>query len=52
MGHIFDSHGPRVLMVPGTAIVVASIMVTSVCNAYYQYILIQGVIFGLGVGMV
>ena len=27
-------------------------MITSICKAYYQYILVQGVLFGLGVGMV
>ena len=52
MGHVFDSYGPQVVMVPGTALLVASIMITSVCEAYYQYILVQGVLFGLGVGMV
>lgn len=52
MGHVFDAYGPRVLMIPGTVILVFSIMMTSICKAYYQYILVQGVLFGLGVGMV
>jgi hypothetical protein len=38
-------------MIPGTAILVFSIMITSVCKEYYQYILCQGILFGLGVGL-
>lgn len=38
-------------MIPGTAILVLSIMVTSLSTQYYQYVLGQGVLFGLGVGM-
>ena len=52
IGRIFDAHGPRILMIPGTAVLVFSVMITSICKAYYQYILVQGVLFGLGVGMV
>ncbi|KAI0345501.1 MFS general substrate transporter [Trametopsis cervina] len=51
VGRFFDAYGPRVLMIPGTAILVFSIMITSVCKEYYQYILGQGVLFGLGVGL-
>ena len=38
-------------MVPGTLVIVTSTMVTSICTAYYEYILAHGVLFGLGVGM-
>lgn len=48
---MFDAYGPRVLMLPGTAILGFSIMVTSICETYYQYLLAQGVLFGLGVGL-
>ncbi|OCH92818.1 MFS general substrate transporter [Obba rivulosa] len=51
IGRLFDAYGPRVIMIPGTAILVLSIMVTSVSTQYYQYVLGQGVLFGLGVGM-
>ncbi|THG97867.1 hypothetical protein EW026_g4221 [Hermanssonia centrifuga] len=51
VGRIFDAYGPRIIMIPGTAILVCSIMITSVCREYYQYILGQGLLFGLGVGM-
>lgn len=51
MGRFFDEYGPRVLMIPGTLVLVVSIMITSICQEYYQYVLAQGVLFGLGVGM-
>lgn len=51
VGRFFDEYGPRVLMIPGTLVLVVSIMITSICQEYYQYVLAQGVLFGLGVGM-
>ncbi|OCH87180.1 MFS general substrate transporter [Obba rivulosa] len=51
IGRIFDRCGPRPIMAVGTVIYVTSIMLTSVAHRYYQYILFQGVLFGLGVGM-
>lgn len=38
-------------MIPGTVILVFSIMMTSLSSEYYQFILAQGVLFGIGVGM-
>ncbi|KAL4247928.1 Proton-linked Monocarboxylate Transporter [Abortiporus biennis] len=51
IGRIFDSYGPRVLMVLGTLILVISTMITSICTQYYEYILCQGILFGIGVGL-
>ena len=51
MGRFFDAYGPRFLMIPGTAVLVFSTMITSVCKEYYHYILGQGILFGLGVGL-
>ena len=48
---MFDVSGPRVIMALGTVIYVASILLTSVAGAYYEYLLAQGVLSGLGVGM-
>ncbi|KJA16292.1 hypothetical protein HYPSUDRAFT_147959 [Hypholoma sublateritium FD-334 SS-4] len=51
IGRLFDEHGPKGLMIAGTICYVGSMMLTSVCREYYQYILCQGVLFGLGVGL-
>ncbi|KAJ3853408.1 major facilitator superfamily domain-containing protein [Lentinula lateritia] len=51
IGYIFDKYGPRMLMMVGTICYVLSIMMTSISTQYYQYILSQGVLFGLGVGL-
>ncbi|KAF5343790.1 hypothetical protein D9757_014116 [Collybiopsis confluens] len=51
IGYMFDKYGPRVLMLVGTVLYVLSIMMTSISKQYYQYILSQGVLFGLGVGL-
>ncbi|KAF7298579.1 Monocarboxylate permease-like protein [Mycena indigotica] len=39
------------LMASGTILYVFSIMMTSLSTRYYQYLLAQGLLFGLGVGM-
>ncbi|KAI0370958.1 MFS general substrate transporter [Pilatotrama ljubarskyi] len=51
IGRMFDMYGPRAIMTLGTTVYVASIMLTSVAGAYHEYILAQGVLSGLGVGM-
>ncbi|KAL1410599.1 hypothetical protein Q8F55_004616 [Vanrija albida] len=48
IGRLFDRHGPHVLMVPGALCLVLSLILTSVCTQYYQFLLAQGVLFGLG----
>lgn len=51
IGRAFDLYGPRPIMTLGTATLVFSVMMTSISKQYYQYILSQGILFGLGVGM-
>ncbi|KAI0629937.1 MFS general substrate transporter [Trametes polyzona] len=51
VGRLFDAHGPRVIMIPGTVVLAFSTMMTSLSTKYYQYILAQGILFGIGVGM-
>ena len=48
---MFDVCGPRAIMTLGTAIYVTSILLTSMAEGYYEYLLAQGVLSGLGVGM-
>ncbi|KAJ6475589.1 MFS general substrate transporter [Mycena sanguinolenta] len=51
IGRFFDAYGPRPIMIVGSIVYVFSIMMTSISTQYYQYMLAQGVLFGLGVGM-
>jgi len=51
VGRCFDRYGPRPLLVTGAVIYVSSVMMTSLCKSYYQYLLAQGALFGLGVGL-
>ena len=51
IGRLFDAYGPTWLMTAGTLCCVISMITTSVCKEYYQYILSQGILFGLGVGL-
>lgn len=51
VGWCFDHYGPRPLLVTGAAIYASSIMMISFCKSYYQYLLAQGVLSGLGVGL-
>lgn len=51
VGRMFDLYGPRPLMIAGTLCYVTSIVMTSVCVKFYQYLLAQGLLFGLGVGL-
>ena len=44
-------YGPRVIMALGTAIYFVSIVLTSMAGGYYDYLLAQGIMSGLGVGM-
>ncbi|KAF2753018.1 MFS general substrate transporter [Pseudovirgaria hyperparasitica] len=47
-GKIFDSYGPRPLLIGGTFFHVFGIMMTSLSTQYYQVFLAQSVVSGLG----
>lgn len=51
IGRMFDVYGPRIIMTLGTAIYVLSMMLTSVARNYSHYLIAQGILSGLGVGM-
>ncbi|OKL57666.1 hypothetical protein UA08_06944 [Talaromyces atroroseus] len=47
-GKVFDSYGPRFLLLGGTFFHVFGLMMTSLAKEYYQFILAQSVCSGLG----
>lgn len=51
VGRLYDSYGPTALMIIGTILYFFSLMMTSISTQFYQYVLCQGIVFGLGVGM-
>lgn len=52
VGKIFDSYGPRPLLIGGTILHVLGLMMASISTQYYQYLLSQGVCSAIGVAAV
>ncbi|KAI9827424.1 MAG: hypothetical protein M1819_006965 [Sarea resinae] len=51
-GPVTDRYGPRVTICSSSALYVASLMLTSLCKEYYQYLLCQGILAGITNGLV
>jgi nitrate/nitrite transporter NarK len=51
IGPLYDSYGARPIVIPGTLIYVLAFMFTSLATKRYQFILAQGVMFGIGNSM-
>ncbi|TDL13995.1 MFS general substrate transporter [Rickenella mellea] len=51
IGRLFDTYGPRRLLMLGTFLFVLSIMLVSIATEFWELLLAHGFLFGLGVGM-
>ncbi|KIY52448.1 MFS general substrate transporter [Fistulina hepatica ATCC 64428] len=51
VSRLYDKYGPRSLLITGTLLCAVSTVGTSLCTEYYQFIICQGILFGLGVGL-
>lgn len=49
-GPLFDLGYLRVLLVLGTFLIVAGMMITSICKSYWEIFLSQGIMIGVGDG--
>ncbi|CAD6450507.1 6dde2068-41d6-464d-8dad-072732efd642 [Sclerotinia trifoliorum] len=50
-GPIFDAGYYKVLLWAGSILTVLGMFMTSICNEYYQFFLAQGIMMGLGFGL-
>jgi len=51
-GPLFDLYGARRVLIPTVVLYVFSVMMTSLCKEYYQFILAQGILGGFTSGLV
>ncbi|KAI0775614.1 MFS general substrate transporter [Trametes elegans] len=51
LGRVFDAYGPRVVIIPGSVLLVFSTFMLSICKEFYQFLLVQGILTGLSYGM-
>ncbi|KAG1771110.1 MFS general substrate transporter [Suillus placidus] len=52
IGRLFDAYGPTPLLASGTLIYTLSLMMTSLATRYYEFMIAQGFLLGLGAGLV
>ncbi|GME37009.1 mfs monocarboxylate transporter [Neofusicoccum parvum] len=52
IGPIFDAYGPRLLVLAGNVLLVASMLLLGVCEEYYQFLLVFGVLGGIGTSLI
>jgi MFS family permease len=51
-GPLTDRYGPMVIVWPFSILLVVAMMLTSLCNELYQFILCQGILLGLSCGLI
>ncbi|KAL8953618.1 MAG: hypothetical protein Q9222_000544 [Ikaeria aurantiellina] len=51
-GKLYDSYGPRYLLLTGSFLHVFGLMMASLCSKYYQFLLAQGVCSPIGASMI
>ncbi|UPX16734.1 uncharacterized protein EKO05_0007121 [Ascochyta rabiei] len=52
VGPMFDAQGSRVLVLVGSALMMLSIMLMGVCTEYYQFLIVFGILGGVGTSLV
>lgn len=52
IGPVFDAHGPRLLIFAGSLLLVLSVFLMSICTQYWHFMLVFGLIGGVGTSLV
>lgn len=52
IGPIFDAKGPRYLVLAGSILLLGTYLLLGICTAYYHFLLVFGVMGGLGTSLV
>lgn len=52
IGPIFDAYGPRYLILAGSVLLMTSQLVLGVCESYWHFVVVFGIIGGLGTSLV
>ncbi|TXT07337.1 hypothetical protein VHUM_03057 [Vanrija humicola] len=51
-GRAFDAYGAHSILLPGSVCLCLSLFMISLCKEYYQFMLAQGILFGIGSSMI
>lgn len=52
VGWLNDKHGPCILLIVGSVVMLFALFMTSLCKEYWQLFLAQGFLFGVGLAFV
>ncbi|KIW19343.1 hypothetical protein PV08_03638 [Exophiala spinifera] len=52
IGPIFDAKGPRYLVLAGSVLLVAAILILGACHAYWHFLITLGVMGGMGTSLI
>lgn len=52
IGPVFDAKGPRLLVLAGSVLIVVSMIILGFCTRYWQFMLVLGVLMGIGTSLI
>lgn len=52
IGPVFDAHGPRLLILGGSILMVMTSFLMSVCTQYWHFMLVSGLLAGVGTSLI
>lgn len=52
IGPVFDSHGPRMLILAGSVLICASMLLLGLCTQYWHFMIVFGLLGGVGTSLI